>query len=127
MRYIFGFVHGTGAVKMIRWDTWTPSDPATLAEIEECEEAKEEINSKAFEESNPEFCEKMVDDMKARAQARQAHYSIVDHTARLFSLPACLTDCLSYFCIWKFLVISFGLPGEVNCIYFCSCLLLFDA
>ncbi|CAN0135886.1 unnamed protein product, partial [Scytosiphon promiscuus] len=53
-----------------RWDKWTPTDPATLAEVEEREEEEDQKRSKEFEKSNPEFCKKMVDDMKARSEAR---------------------------------------------------------
>lgn len=56
---------------MIRWETWTPSDPATLAELEEREEEEDQKRSKEFEESNPDFCKQMVDDMKSRSEARR--------------------------------------------------------
>lgn len=58
------------ATVAIRWDSWTPADPATLAEGEEREEEEDEKKRKEFEESNPDFCKQMVDDMKTRAKAR---------------------------------------------------------
>ncbi|CAN0064567.1 unnamed protein product, partial [Ectocarpus sp. 4 AP-2014] len=53
-----------------RWDTWTPTDPATLAEAEEREEEEDRKRTKEFEENNPQFCKEMVDDMKTRSEAR---------------------------------------------------------
>lgn len=56
---------------MVRWETWTPSDPATLAELKEREEEEDNKRSKDFEETNPDFCKQMVDDMKSRSEARR--------------------------------------------------------
>ncbi|CAN0262656.1 unnamed protein product, partial [Hapterophycus canaliculatus] len=53
----------------LRWDKWTPTDPATLAEEAAREEEENERRSREFEESNPDFCKTMVDDMKARSEA----------------------------------------------------------
>lgn len=61
--------------RAVRWDTWTPADPATLAEMEEREEEEDQKRSKEFEESNPDFCKQMVDDMKLRAEARRVFYA----------------------------------------------------
>lgn len=60
-----------------RWDTWTPTDPATLAEAEEREEEEDRKRSKEFEENNPQFCKEMVDDMKTRSEARRVHHGSV--------------------------------------------------
>lgn len=56
---------------LFRWNTWTPTDPATLAELDERKEVEEQKKSKEFEENNPDFCKQMVDDMKTRSEARQ--------------------------------------------------------
>ena len=61
---------------MVRWETWTPSDPATLAELKEREEEEDQKRSKEFEESNPDFCKQMVDDMKSRSEARRVPCTI---------------------------------------------------
>lgn len=62
----------------VRWDTWAPTDPATLAEMEEREEQEDEKRSREFEESNPDFCKQMVDDMKLRVKARRVFYHQTD-------------------------------------------------
>lgn len=59
-------------LRELRWDKWIPKDPATLAEVEEREEEEDQKRTKEFEESNPDFCKTMVDDMKARSEARWA-------------------------------------------------------
>lgn len=59
-----------GGINCVRWDSWTPSDPATLAEVEEREAIEDDKRSKEFEESNPDFCKQMTDDMKTRSEAR---------------------------------------------------------
>lgn len=58
-------------VIVFRWDSWTPTDPATLAEAKEREEEEDQKRSKEFEESNPDFCKQMVDDMKTRSEVRR--------------------------------------------------------
>lgn len=56
---------------VLRWDTWTPTDPATLAEAKEREEEEDQKRNKEFEESNPDFCKQMVDDMRTRSEVRR--------------------------------------------------------
>lgn len=68
MRCLMSSIHVD--LRNLRWDKWTPTDPATLAEVEEREEEEDQKRSKEFEESNPDFCKQMVDDMKARSEAR---------------------------------------------------------
>ncbi|CAN0534722.1 unnamed protein product, partial [Ectocarpus sp. 12 AP-2014] len=64
-----------------RWDTWTPTDPATLAEAEEREEEEDRKRSTEFEENNPQFCKEMVDDMKTRSEARPVEKKDSEATA----------------------------------------------
>lgn len=61
----------THAARPVRWETWTPSDPATLAELKEREDEEDQKRSREFEESNRDFCNQMVDDMKSRSEARR--------------------------------------------------------
>lgn len=68
---------------MVRWDTWTPTDPATLAEVREREEEEDQKKSKEFEETNPDFCKQMVDDMKSRSEARRVRRKIVNAALQL--------------------------------------------
>ena len=49
-----------------RWNDWTPTDSATLEEIEQKEAEVEAIKNKEFESNNAEWCEGFTADMEKR-------------------------------------------------------------
>lgn len=49
-----------------RWNSWTPTDEATLAEAAEAQQREEDLKNKEFEKNNAEFCNQFVADMEQR-------------------------------------------------------------
>ena len=48
------------------WEKWTPDDPASKEERRIIEKKKQDIEMKAFEENNAEFCDGYKADMESR-------------------------------------------------------------
>lgn len=49
-----------------RWNEWTPTDEASIAELEEAKQKEEELKNKEFERNNAEFCDQFLTDMEQR-------------------------------------------------------------
>jgi tetratricopeptide (TPR) repeat protein len=54
-----------------KWDTWTPSDTVSLEEKEQKEKEDEDKKNKEFEQSNPEFVDNFMKDMKERKKQQE--------------------------------------------------------
>lgn len=52
-----------------RWDSWSPTDPVSLSEIEQQESIENARKMEEFEKANAEFCNQHLEDMKERTKA----------------------------------------------------------
>jgi len=61
-----------------RWNEWTPTDEATLAEAAEAERLQEEARNKEFEQNNAEFCNQFLTDMEERKKVTEKKQGSAD-------------------------------------------------
>lgn len=61
-----------------RWNTWSPTDEATLAEAAEAQRLEEEARNKEFERNNAEFCNQFVTDMENRKKVTEKKQDSAD-------------------------------------------------
>jgi tetratricopeptide (TPR) repeat protein len=61
-----------------RWNEWTPTDEATLAEVAEAERVAEEAKNKEFEQNNAEFCSQFLTDMEQRKKQTEKKQDSAD-------------------------------------------------
>lgn len=61
-----------------RWNEWTPTDEATLAEAAEADRLAEEARNKEFEKNNAEFCNQFLTDMEERKKVTEKKQGSAD-------------------------------------------------
>lgn len=61
-----------------RWNEWTPTDEATLAETAEANRLVEEAKNKEFEKNNAEFCNQFLTDMNERKKVTEKKQGSAD-------------------------------------------------
>ncbi len=52
-----------------RWNDWTPTDSASIEEIQRLKDEEESKKNKEFESNNKEFCDNFMEDMNKRNKA----------------------------------------------------------
>jgi tetratricopeptide (TPR) repeat protein len=60
------------------WNSWTPTDEASLAEQAEAERKEEEIRNREFEKNNAEFCDQFLTDMEKRKKVTEKKQESAD-------------------------------------------------
>jgi tetratricopeptide (TPR) repeat protein len=60
------------------WNSWTPTDEASLAEQAEVERKEEEARNKEFEKNNAEFCDQFLTDMEKRKKVTEKKQESAD-------------------------------------------------